>query len=770
MIRFLQILVLSLVFKTALSQTEYRYAVNLNNLQDDNLKVELITPAVTEKTIVFSMPKIIPGTYSISDFGKFVKELKAFNKAGKELPVVHPNENQWQISKANQLHRITYVVEDIYDTEIKHGIFPMAATNIEEGKNIVLNTPGVFGFLEGMQNRTFEISFEKPAGFYGATSLEPKQTSATKDIFSVANVTDLYEHPIMYNKPDTTTLRIGNTDVLISSYSPNNKITSKDIAGWLKELLHAAHNYLGGKLPADRYAFLYYFKDPAAKHSFPAGQGGALEHPTSSFYYFTETKPEAVKNSLVDVSSHEFFHIITPLTIASKEVKNFNFSEPVLSKHLWLYEGVTEYTAHHVQVKQGLNTMKQFLDKMSQKINFSRAAYNDTLAFTELSKESAGKWAKQYGNVYQKGALIAMCLDIYLLHLSNGNYGLKNLTHDLAIRYAKQPFDDDQLFETIVDLTYPEVKQFFLDYVAGSKPIPYADFLQLAGVQLNPEVKTSVLSLGGFNLVPNAKGVVTIASPYKANDFGTKMGYKAGDEVYAFNGKRVTVGNYPEVVNEVKQAMKEGETLTATVGRKNANNKIDTIELSATIFKATTIQKNQLVPSGTATGKQRKVQIAWLNSDVTDMADVGPADPKDVSSIDAIIKASYEVISGPAGPRNWQRHHSLFSPDAKLGATSGAEGVFNSFSPAEYKKMNSPLFMQTGFFEDELGRTASQYGNIAQVQSAYQYRFTPDGPVAQRGVNYFTLVKSNGRWWIRSIVWQPETKDNPIPATLLAKK
>jgi hypothetical protein len=152
------------------------------------------------------------------------------------------------------------------------------------------------------------------------------------------------------------------------------------------------------------------------------------------------------------------------------------------------------------------------------------------------------------------------------------------------------------------------------------------------------------------------------------------------------------------------------------------------------------------------------------------MADVGPADPKDVSSIDAIIKASYEVISGPAGPRNWQRHHSLFSPDAKLGATSGAEGVFNSFSPAEYKKMNSPLFMQTGFFEDELGRTASQYGNIAQVQSAYQYRFTPDGPVAQRGVNYFTLVKSNGRWWIRSIVWQPETKDNPIPATLLAKK
>ena len=208
----------------------------------------------------------------------------------------------------------------------------------------------------------------------------------------------------------------------------------------------------------------------------------------------------------VDISSHEFFHIVTPLTISSREVKEFNFNETHLSKHVWLYEGSTEYYAHHVQVWAGLKTPEQFLATLAQKINYSRSYFNDTFSFTELSKESAGKWKPQYVNVYMKGALISACLDLYLLKLSGGQYGFKDLKHDLGVKFGKDKFFEDAvLFDEIEKLTYPEIKQFLLTYVEGSKPIPYEEYFGMAGVQYIPKEMTKSFSLGGVSITPDAR-------------------------------------------------------------------------------------------------------------------------------------------------------------------------------------------------------------------------------------------------------------------------
>ncbi|MGK6352978.1 peptidase M61 [Parapedobacter sp. DT-150] len=465
----------------------YQYTVDLTNLQDDKFRVTLITPEVTGKKVVFALPKIIPGTYAISDYGAFTSNVVAEDRGGRRLPVKQLNTNQWEIGNAKKLHRITYEVEDIYDTDKQHNIYPMAATNIE-AKNVVVHTPGIFGYLEGQHKLPIELTFEKPADFYGSSAKVPVESNATRDVFHMERLDDLYDTPIMYGVPDTTTVKVGNCEVLVSVYSPNKTINSGEIAGWLNGLLQGARVYLGGKLPADRYAFLYYFKDMKLQQSFQQGMAGALEHTTSSFYYIPELPADVLKNMLVDVSSHEFFHIITPLTIASREVKEFNYDTPILSKHLWLYEGTTEYTAHHVQVQSGINTPEQFLDKLGEKIVDSRENYNDTLAFTQLSKYAASTYADQYGNVYQKGALIGACLDIYLLHLSEGGYGLKDLTHDLGIRYGKDSyFEDDELFDEIARLSYPEAKDFLLKYTQGNTPIPYDDFFRLVGVRYQPD-------------------------------------------------------------------------------------------------------------------------------------------------------------------------------------------------------------------------------------------------------------------------------------------
>ncbi|TCZ64592.1 DUF4440 domain-containing protein [Flaviaesturariibacter aridisoli] len=750
---------------TSGAQERYRYTLDLNALHNDALTVNLQTPKVSAPEVTFSMPKIIPGTYIIADYGKFIHDVQAFDAAGKALPVKQLNTNQWRISGSNRMARIRYEVEDIFDAVgVQHQVYPMCATNFEPGKNFSLNFPGLLGYLEGQRNIPFNVLVNKPAGMWASTSLVPDSSSATADAFSAPNLDELYNYPVMYTVPDTATVQVGNCQVLVSVYSPGKQIHAAQIAGWMHDLLDAARQYLGGKLPADRYAFLYYFYEPGAKHSFPKGLSGALEHPTSSFYYLQDLPAEQQREGLVDMSSHEFFHIITPLTISSREVKEFNFDQPVMSRHLWLYEGVTEYTAHHVQVKYGLIPPQQFLDRLTQKINYSRSAYKDSLPFTELSLGATGKWAAQYGNVYQKGALIAACLDLLLLDKSGGRYGLRNLTYDLGVRYGKyRAFNDPELFDAIAELSYPEAKDFLLKYVAGATPIPYDQYFGLAGVQLAPGGK--VPTMGSISLLPNEKGVVQIFPPFHPNAFGRAVGYKVGDEIYAINGTELNEKNFVERFPQVRAAMKEGAPFEVKIGRKNAAGSIDTMTLRSTVQFVE--QPNRLQFNPNATAQQRAVRQAWLQAK-PEPAAAPAAAPADVESVDAILKATYAVISGPAGARDWNRFNSLFLPEARMGA-SAPGGRYQDFTPAQYARMNAPAFEQQGFYEEELGRQVQQFGNVATVASSYQYRFTPGGKVEQRGVNYLTLVKSNGRWWIANLSWQDEEGGLTLPKELLPK-
>ena len=93
------------------------------------------------------------------------------------------------------------------------------------------------------------------------------------------------------------------------------------------------------------------------------------------------------------------------------------------------------------------------------------------------------------------------------------------------------------------------------------------------------------------------------------------------------------------------------------------------------------------------------------------------------------------------------------------------EGVtkFNAITPYRYVELSAPQMRNSGFFEEELARKTEIFGGIAQIFSAYQFRFKPDGPVIQRGVNSIQLVFRNGRWFITQIFWQDETEEFPLP-------
>lgn len=142
------------------------------------------------------------------------------------------------------------------------------------------------------------------------------------------------------------------------------------------------------------------------------------------------------------------------------------------------------------------------------------------------------------------------------------------------------------------------------------------------------------------------------------------------------------------------------------------------------------------------------------------------ANPADVASVDAIMRAVYDVISGPAGQRrDWNRMRSLFTANARL-MPKGGSGL-RSGSVEDYIAGSGPLLEERGFIEGEIARRVEQYGDIAHVFSTYEARQSTDGPVIMRGINSFQLVRHAGRWWVVSIMWQAETPQTPIPPTYL---
>ncbi len=150
-------------------------------------------------------------------------------------------------------------------------------------------------------------------------------------------------------------------------------------------------------------------------------------------------------------------------------------------------------------------------------------------------------------------------------------------------------------------------------------------------------------------------------------------------------------------------------------------------------------------------------------------ADAWPeADPEDVASIDAILGALYEVISGPAGEkRDWDRFRSLHIPQARLIPTGRGQNGFGYrvMSPDDYVEASGAFLEERGFFEIEAARTTERFGDIAHAFSTYESRWHAEDPEPfQRGINSIQLMNDGERWWIITIFWAGERPDMPIPA------
>ncbi|MTE25791.1 peptidase M61 [Winogradskyella ouciana] len=593
-------------------------ALDLTAVVDDKVPVTIDPGRFTAETVTYRLPRVVQGTYSVSDFGKYVDDLKALDYDGNELEVSKVDTNTWTISDATKLDKLTYYVNDTFDIESSGGIggenpFSPAGTNIEDD-NYVLNLHGFIGYFDSLKNNQYALDVTAPATFVRTSALEntgikssPDGKSITSSYFA-QRYFDITDNPMMYGKLDVEEFMVGDIKIVLSVYSPNKVHTAASQKETVYKMMQAQKEYLGDINSTARYDIYLYLSD--GSETAPKGMG-ALEHHTSTVVVLPESSSkEGLAASIIDVVAHEFFHIVTPLSVHSEDVHYFDYNQPTFSKHLWMYEGVTEYFAQHFQVYEGLIEPSAFYNTIMSKIATSKNL-DDAMSFTIMSENVLEEpYASNYYNVYMKGALIGMCIDILMRKESDGNRSMLSLMKELSAKYGKEkPFEDGKIIDEITAMTYPSVGEFLKTHVEGDVPINYNAFFEMVGLTMGEtEVPTNYIFAGGQNIIFDAdpdKGTIFFSPMALKNSFWASQGVQAGDVIKKVNGTDLTLQNAQQVVGGMF-AWQVGQEYSLNIERNG-----EAMELKGTLTEATATSES-LVEDPNATEAQKALRAAWL--------------------------------------------------------------------------------------------------------------------------------------------------------------
>ena len=560
-----------------------RAIVDFKNINNDRVHVTLYPPKFTTDEVLYVMPASIPGTYAKMDFGYFVKNFKATDGTGGYIPVRRLNDNEFLIIGGNRLAKIEYDVNDSYDdTTHTLDVFNPGGTNIQQDTNIMFGAHGFLGYFSGNQQLPYTLECIKPATFYTATSLDKKQVNDTLDILKAKNYDALVDNPAMLSKPDTISYMQGATKINIAVYSTGGKVTAEMVAKVIKPVTKTVESFLG-TMPVDRYTFLFYFvgenrKDLRRKEAY-----GALEHNYSSMYFLPETSDQGMlKSWIAQTAVHEFLHILVPLNLHSKEIASFDFREPKMSRHLWLYEGVTEYFSVLSRAQSGDLNEKEFRRTIRQKIFGSMFMMPKPVAMTELSKNVLlPEYQKMYGVVYEKGALLGMFLDITLREQSSGKITLLSLIRELTKKFGPdRPFEDTVLFNEIEAVAGKDIRPFLNTYFDSATEIPYADMFAKIGWKYVQED-----SIQGFAFSGVRARMTDSALKLSVRKEDNILGAKQGDIIISVNGitvdptdeegieSIVSMINDPETEEEVSISVKREDDIITLKGSPKSTKK-----------------------------------------------------------------------------------------------------------------------------------------------------------------------------------------------------
>ena len=578
MIRLLPLI--SVLFVMAADLTAgpgYHVRIDLHSLTNDRLPVTVDVPPITGDTAVFVFPVTVPGTYEPHLWWRLIHNFRAFASDGQPLPVRRTADSQFVITGANQLRRVSYDVDDSFDDmDERVNIFQPTGTSFQGDSVFVFNHGGMIGYVEGYQSLPYIMSIERPENLYCSTALMVASREKTHDTYVASSYDDLVDGPAIFARPDTASFNVKGVNVQVALIHSQDTALAPIYANRLQKVTEAIGVFLPS-MPVHRYAFLLYLWEGDTIEVKNAGYSqGALEHNYSSLYFW---RYAARPVGLDGVAAHEFLHILVPLNVHSREIDEFNFRDPKMSAHLWLYECVTEYFSDQALLRGGLSNEGRHIRGIKSQGRYLNRLPDD-FSMCDFSRNVLDdRNQRLYPLIYQVGPLNALIMDIMLRESSKGEKGLLELVYALMDRYGpRNPFEDDELFGVIGELAGPDVEQYCRTYLEGGKPFPFAEYLPKIGLTFQESTVVDRLSYGvGFDRSTSEETERVVLEP----EYDNPLGVKAGDIAVKVDGKLID-DHGMTIMGRIFNPQKDTE-ITLTVERDGKE-----VELTG---KPTTVQQ-----------------------------------------------------------------------------------------------------------------------------------------------------------------------------------
>ncbi|MGB1241732.1 MAG: hypothetical protein ACPG49_04380 [Chitinophagales bacterium] len=535
-IELILLLLLSLCCKATtqvvVNQLKYTVTISINEELNTPIKVSVLTPNVDSKFITYVFPSGEFGAQRSIPIRSRLERFEPLDEEGKILPFKYVQNDGIEISKAHRLKRINYWLKPQFPS-------------VSRGKKnaYLMSHRGFYAYFHGLHDLPFEVRVEKPKHLYGATSLVAKLKSDSLDVFEVVNYLDLFKNPILYAEPDTISFSLnGKTKIRIAAYSEGGRVSTRTLYYDLKKVVQSVANFMGD-LPLPEYTFVLYFANPALAANSGLAQYGGLMCGSSSFYLLPEIKnAKRLKKIVQRIASHELLHLLTPYSLHSEKVHLAGFGHQEMSKHLWLYEGTTEYFTLLSLLRSNLIDEQEFFAEISKKLKLIEKYPRRSL--TDMSERIfAEKYQYDYNYLYQQGALAAFALDIEIQRLTMGKKDLPTIIRQLADKYGvHDSFEDERLFDEIITESHPQIANFIDLYIEGKKALPFRQLAANMGMNYLEEYIEEVGTFGRFSVFPDyKKGQIKF---YKV--LQNKLNVLNGDVILSIDGTPIKTSNINE--------------------------------------------------------------------------------------------------------------------------------------------------------------------------------------------------------------------------------
>lgn len=585
----------AIFFVAAPARATIQYEISLAHPEQHVFHVTMTVPGVKGQ-LLCQMPAW-NALYQIRDFAGHVQQVQASvaSSPGDGGPVV--------VAVPEKIDKQTWRIEGSGTVTIRYATYwdePGPFATQLNSEHAFINPAMILMYVPERRNEAVTLSLQDMSAWSLASAASEGTTIASRariPTFAKATYDTLADSP----------LELGNFEefMLPGATPPVNVVVHGD--HWqrprLEDELTRICKYelqLMGGAPYEHYTFIFHVGRAAA------GAGGGMEHANSTAINIPSDE------FLAGVAAHEFFHLWNVKRIRPASLEPVDYTREQYTRALWFAEGVTSTYGSYTLVRSGLRSKQQFYDQLGQ--NVAELERRPANRWQSAEESSLDAWLEKYPlydqpdysvSYYTKGQILGVLLDLLIRDRTNNVKCLDDVMRAMNTDFAKT----GKTYRDSLDVRLEVEKvaggsfdDFFAKYVARAEPLPYAETMALAGLELRKtERKYATL---GFVAQREGAGNLVIRS-VEPGSSAAGAGLQASDVILQWNG-----GTSPHRPERWLRDQHPGDILRLKVRHEGKE-----IDLRVPLGE-TTEAFYQIAESGRASDKARRIREGWLRGRV----------------------------------------------------------------------------------------------------------------------------------------------------------